>query len=114
MKTVEICGVKIEVANNAKLLNNYQYRQSIENMFNDASRLPDVIRLDNEVHCFRNKTEDIIKYRVKKDLENFIAIPDDDDIHFKNEILYDIKIYLRKKNQEPAIQFSAIMCTRSN
>lgn len=112
MKTIEICGTKIEIADNATL-NKYQYRQSIENLFNDASRLPDVIRLDNEVHCFRNKTDDIIKYRVKKDLESFIAIPDDDGIHFNNEILYDIKIYISKKKQKPAIQFGAIMCIRS-
>lgn len=105
MKTVEICGVKIEVADNAKL-NQYQYRQSIENLFNDASRLPNVIRLDNEVHFSRNKTDDIIKYRVKKHTESFIAIPNDD---FDNTILYDIKLYISKKNQKPAIQFNAIM-----
>lgn len=112
MKTIEICGTTIEVADNAKL-NNYQYRQSIENLFNDVSCLPDVIRLDNELHCSRNKTDDIIKYRVKKDLESFITIPDDEGMHFKNEILYDIKIYISKKKQKPAIQFSAIMCNRS-
>lgn len=112
MKTIEICGTKFEVADNA-MLNKYQYRQSIENLFNDASRLPGVIRLDNEVHISRNKTDDIIKYRVKKDLESFIAIPDDEGMHFKNEILYDIKIYISKKKQNPAIRFSAIMCNRS-
>jgi hypothetical protein len=112
MKTIEICGTTIEVADNAKL-NNYQYRQSIENLFNDVSCLPGVIRLDNEVHISRNKTDDIIKYRVKKDLESFIAIPDDEGMHFKNEILYDIKIYISKKKLKPAIQFSAIMCNRS-
>lgn len=112
MKTIEICGTMIEVADNAKL-NNYQYRQSIENLFNDVSCLPGVIRLDNELHISRNKTDDIIKYRVKKDLESFIAIPDDEGMHFKNEILYDIKIYISKKKQNPAIRFSAIMCNRS-
>ena len=112
MKTIEICGTKVEVADNAKL-NNYQYRQSIENLFNDASRLPDVIRLDNEVHCSRNKTDDIIKYRVMKDVASFIVIPNDEG-HFKNDILYDIKIYISKKKLKPAIQFSAIMCNRTS
>lgn len=112
MKTIEICGTKLEVADNAKL-NKYQYRQSIENLFTDVSRLPDVIRLDNEVHITRNNTDDVIKYRVKKDLESLIVIPDDEGMHFKNEILYDIKIYISKKKQKPAIQFSAIMCNRS-
>lgn len=112
MKTIEICGTKLEVADNAKL-NKYQYRQSIENLFTDVSRLPDVIRLDNEVHITRNNADDIIKYRVKKDLESLIVIPDDEGMHFKNEILYDIKIYISKKKQKPAIQFSAIMCNRS-
>lgn len=112
MKTIEICGTKIEIADNATL-NKYQYRQSIENLFTDASRLPDVIRLDNEVHISRNKTDDIIKYRVKKDLESLIVIPNEDGMHFKNEILYDIKIYISKKKQNPAIRFSAIMCNSS-
>lgn len=112
MKTIEICGTKLEVADNAKL-NKYQYRQSIENLFTDVSRLPDVIRLDNEVHITRNNADDIIKYRVKKDLESLIVIPNENDMHFENEILYDIKIYISKKKQKPAIQFSAIMCNRS-
>ena len=112
MKTVEICGVKIEVADNAKL-NQYQYRQSIENLLNDASRLPDVIRLNNEIHFSRNKTDDVIKYRVKKDLESLIVIPTDYDIHRENEILYDIKLYISKKKQKPAIRFNAIMVNRS-
>lgn len=112
MKTIEICGTKIEIADNATL-NKYQYRQSIENLFTDASRLPDVIRLDNEVQISRNKTDDIVKYRVKKDLESLIVIPNEDGMHFKNEILYDIKIYISKKKQNPAIRFSAIMCNSS-
>lgn len=112
MKTIEICGTKLEVADNAKL-NKYQYRQSIENLFNDVSCLPGVIRLDNEVHITRNNADDIIKYRVKKDLESLIVIPNENGMHFENEILYDIKIYISKKKQKPAIRFSAIMCNRS-
>lgn len=112
MKTIEICGTKLEVADNAKLTK-YHYRQSIENLFNDVSCLPDVIRLENEVLISRNKSDDIIKYRVKKDLESLIVIPDENGMHFENEILYDIKIYISKKKQKPAIQFSAIMCNRS-
>lgn len=112
MKTIQICDSKIEVADNAKL-NNYQYRQSIENLFNDVSSLPDVIRLKNEVLISRNKTDDIIKYRVKKDLESLIVIPDDKGFHFKNEILYDIKIYISKNKKNPAIQFSTVMCNSS-
>lgn len=111
MKTIEICGTTVEVADNAKL-NNYQYRQSIENLFTDASRLPDVTGLDNELYCSRNKTDDIIKYRVTNDVASFIVIPNDDG-QFKNDILYDIKIYISKKKLKPAIQFSAIMCNRS-
>lgn len=111
MKTIEICGTTVEVADNAKL-NNYQYRQSIENPFTDASRLPDVTGLDNELYCSRNKTDDIIKYRVTNDVASFIVIPNDDG-QFKNDILYDIKIYISKKKLKPAIQFSAIMCNRS-
>ena len=52
MKTIEICGTKLEVADNAKLTK-YHYRQSIENLFNDVSCLPDVIRLENEVRIER-------------------------------------------------------------
>lgn len=112
MKIIQICDSRIEVADNAKLTK-YNYRQSIENLFNDVSCLPDVIRIKDEVRISRNKSDDIIKYRVKKDLESFIAIPDDNGFHYKNEILYDIKIYISKKNQKPAIQFSAIMCNSS-
>lgn len=112
MKIIQICDSRIEVADNAKLTK-YNYRQSIENLFNDVSCLPDVIRLKNEVRISRNKTDDIIKYRVKKDLESFIAIPDDNGFHYKNEILYDIKIFISKNKKNPAIGFSAIMCNSS-
>lgn len=112
MKTIEICGTKLEVADNA-ILNKYHYRQSIENLFNNASLLPDVNRLDHDVHISRNKTDDIVECRVTKDIASFIVIPNDDG-QFKNDILYDIKIYISKKKLKPAIQFCAIMCNRSS